>query len=113
MALTAKRQKKLLNNATPGLADVKLGDIIETLQSSSFTADVATTSENGLMSAADKTKLDGVAASANNYTLPAAGVAIGGVKIGAAVVDATDAASAITQLNALLAALRTSGAITP
>lgn len=32
---------------------------------------VATTSVNGLMSSTDKTKLDGVAASANNYTHPA------------------------------------------
>lgn len=34
------------------------------------------------------------------------------VKKGVAVVDATDAATALTQLNALLAALRTSGVIT-
>lgn len=33
------------------------------------------------------------------------------VKKGVAVVNATDAASALTQLNALLASLRTSGAI--
>ncbi|MBT5798193.1 MAG: hypothetical protein HOI09_12495, partial [Porticoccaceae bacterium] len=43
----------------------------------------ATTSAAGLMSSADKTKLDGVAASANNYTLPtASGSALGGIKIG-------------------------------
>lgn len=41
----------------------------------------ATTSAKGLMTVADKTKLDGVAANANNYTLPIAAVAvIGGVK---------------------------------
>jgi len=43
----------------------------------------ATTSAAGLMSSADKTKLDGVAASANNYTLPtASGSTLGGIKIG-------------------------------
>lgn len=43
----------------------------------------ATTSADGLMSSADKTKLDGVATSANNYTLPAASAStLGGIKIG-------------------------------
>jgi hypothetical protein len=41
----------------------------------------ATTSAKGLMTGADKTKLDGIAAGANNYTLPAAGTTvIGGIK---------------------------------
>ena len=43
----------------------------------------ATTESNGLMSAADKTKLDGIAAEANKYELPAAtGSTLGGVKVG-------------------------------
>ena len=43
----------------------------------------ATTSAAGLMSSADKTKLDGVATSANNYTLPTASAStLGGIKIG-------------------------------
>ncbi len=43
----------------------------------------ATQSVHGLMSAADKTKLDGVAANANNYSLPlAASGTRGGVRIG-------------------------------
>jgi len=43
----------------------------------------ATTSADGLMSSADKTKLDGVATSANNYALPtASSSALGGIKIG-------------------------------
>lgn len=131
------------------------------------TYSVVTTSANGLMSSGDKTKLDGIAESANAYTLPAATDAvIGGVKLGSATVqtvaatavtatasrtysvqanasgqavvnvpwtnttyaaatastaglvkqatavsDATDETSAVTQLNALLAALRTSGAL--
>ena len=44
---------------------------------------VATTTSNGLMSASDKTKLDGIAVNANNYTLPTASSStLGGVKIG-------------------------------
>ena len=43
----------------------------------------ATTSAAGLMSSADKTKLDGVATSANNFTLPtASSSALGGIKVG-------------------------------
>ncbi len=42
----------------------------------------ATTSAAGSMSAADKTKLDGIATSANNYTLPAAtSTALGGIEL--------------------------------
>ena len=44
---------------------------------------VATTTENGLMSAYDKQKLDGIGENANNYTLPiASDEELGGVKIG-------------------------------
>lgn len=78
---------------------------------------VATTSANGLMSSADKTKLDGIAANANNYTLPNASISTrGGVLQGAAVADAvedgTETATTVTAtLNALLASLRTAGII--
>lgn len=42
----------------------------------------ASQSSSGLMTSADKKKLDGIAANANNYVLPAASTAaIGGVKI--------------------------------
>lgn len=44
------------------------------------TYNAATTSSAGLMSAADKTKLDGIATGANKYTLPVAGTALGGIK---------------------------------
>lgn len=44
------------------------------------TYNAATTSAAGLMSAADKTKLDGIATGANNYILPAATTVLGGVK---------------------------------
>lgn len=51
----------------------------------------ATSSAAGFMSAADKSKLDGVAAGANRYTLPAATAsALGGVKLS----DSTSSASA-------------------
>lgn len=44
---------------------------------------IATTSANGLMSASDKSKLDGIEAKANNYVLPTASSSVlGGVKIG-------------------------------
>ena len=56
----------------------------------------ATTSAAGSMSSADKTKLDGIAASANNYTLPkATATALGGVELFDATVQ-TVAANAIT-----------------
>lgn len=42
----------------------------------------ATQSASGLMSDADKTKLDGIAEGANKYTLPSAGASLGGVKTG-------------------------------
>jgi hypothetical protein len=43
---------------------------------------------DGFMSSADKTKLDGVAANANNYTLPAAtDTVLGGIELGSATVQ--------------------------
>lgn len=77
------------------------------------TYEVASTSSNGLMSSADKSKLDGIANNANNYVLPAAGTALGGVKQGVAVADATSAEDIVAQFNALLTSLRGSGAIAP
>ena len=45
--------------------------------------DTATTTADGLMSAADKEKLDGIAANANKYSLPLATASVrGGAKIG-------------------------------
>lgn len=78
---------------------------------------VASASSNGLMSSTDKSKLDGIAANANNYTLPNASASTrGGVLQGAAVADAvedgTETATTVTAtLNALLASLRTAGII--
>lgn len=55
----------------------------------------ATQSAAGFMSAADKEKLDGIAAGANNYTytLPSAGTSLGGVKSGG---DVTISSGVIT-----------------
>ncbi len=50
----------------------------------------ATTSAAGLMSASDKSKLDGVAANANNYSLPTATSSIlGGVKTGSNITNSS------------------------
>lgn len=104
--------KRLLNNATPGLFRAKLGDIIDDMLTSQLHAGGnATTEAAGLMSAADKTKLNGVAASANNYTLPAAGASIGGVKKGVAVADAVGATPTAAEYKALLDSLRAAGVI--
>ena len=52
-----------------------------TIASKDTTYSVATTSTNGLMSSTDKSKLDGIAAGANKYTLPTASSStLGGVK---------------------------------
>lgn len=52
-----------------------------TFAPSSHVHDVATTAANGFMSSSDKSKLNGIAANANNYTLPTAGQnKLGGVK---------------------------------
>ena len=53
------------------------------ISATNTTYGAATTSAAGLMSAADKTKLNGIATGANNYTLPAATAStLGGVKVG-------------------------------
>lgn len=50
----------------------------------------ATQSANGLMSATDKTKLDGIAANANNYSLPTAtSYVLGGVKTGSNITNSS------------------------
>lgn len=79
------------------------------------TYDVATQSANGLMSSTDKSKLDNIASNANNYTLPNASTsARGGVLMATAVTDLAgteDATAICTKVNALLSALRASGAL--
>lgn len=54
-----------------------------TTQDTNTTYSAATTSAAGLMSAADKTKLDGIATGANKYSLPTASAStLGGIKVG-------------------------------
>lgn len=54
-----------------------------TTQDTNTTYSAATTSAAGLMSAADKTKLDGIATGANKYSLPTASSStLGGIKVG-------------------------------
>ena len=72
----------------------------------------ASSSQDGLMSKEDKAKLDGIASQVNKFTLSAAtSSALGGVKQGVKVDDATGQEDAHTKLNALLASLRTAGVI--
>lgn len=60
---------------------VEKGDITALgIPASNTEYDPATAAADGLMSAADKAKLNGIAENANNYTLPTAGSALGGVK---------------------------------
>ena len=59
----------------------------------------ATTSTAGLMSSSDKTKLDGIAAGANKYTLPtASNSTLGGVKTGSNITNSSGTIS-ITKAN--------------
>lgn len=82
--------KKLLNNATPGLYKVKLGDLLSDIM----------------------TKLDTVDESANNYALPeATNAVIGGVLQGVAVANAAGVTPTKAEFDALLASLRTAGVI--
>ena len=73
--------------AADTLGGVKVGTNLSissgVLSATDTTYSAATTSVAGLMSAADKTKLDGIAAGANAYSLPtAAANTLGGVKVG-------------------------------
>ena len=77
---------------------------------------VATTSGNGFMSASDKTKLNGIATGANNYTLPTASATqLGGVKIGTGltisngVLSATGTGTGSTGTTIITSASRPSG----
>ncbi len=67
-----------IDKATTGGENLDL-----TINATDTKYDVATPSTNGLMSATDKTKLDGIATGANKYTLPTAtSSTLGGVTIG-------------------------------
>ena len=60
-----------------------LGTLVTQINNKFAKKTIATTNTDGLMSAADKEKLDGIASNANKYTLPTASTsALGGIKIG-------------------------------
>lgn len=60
-----------------------------TFTPSTHSHSVATTSADGYMSSSDKTKLNSVQANANNYTLPTAGLSLGGVKTNSTVTSSS------------------------
>lgn len=72
---------------------IECGEVIEngtSLSSKYASKSNATTSTAGLMSAADKTKLDGIATGANKYTLPTASSStLGGVKTGSNITNSS------------------------
>lgn len=75
------------------LQKFKMGDgstLVSNLDFVNEDAKIATQNEAGLMSSADKTKLDGIAAGANKYILPtASSTTLGGVKSGSSVTSTT------------------------
>ncbi len=82
--------KKLFSKNSAG-AVIEMGVPMAHIGSGSAEHAAVTTSANGFMTAADKTKLDGVATGANLYALPiATSSALGGVKQGTGVtIDGT------------------------
>ena len=104
--------EQALDNMEQGIADA---DSKNTQQDSKITVlesktVEATTNKAGLLSAEDKKKLDGIAANANNYTLPAATKsALGGVKQAASVAEASGEQVTKAEFKALLDALKAAG----
>jgi len=86
---------------TSTLGGVKVGTNLSitsdgTLSSTNTTYSAATTSASGLMSAADKAKLDGIASGANKYSLPAATAStLGGVKVGTGLSVSSDGTTTV------------------
>ena len=84
------------------------------------TIGTATTSADGLLSKADKSKLDGIATGANNYSLPTASAStLGGVKVGTnlsisnGVLSATDTKYTLpTATSSVLGGVKTGSNIT-
>ena len=93
------------NPATGGGTITTSGTKISDLAKKSELPTAATTSKAGLMSAADKAKLDGIAENANNYTLPAATAsALGGVKSGGNITVGSDGTVTVNKATAADAA---------
>lgn len=81
---------KAASSHTHTIANItNLQTTLDAKAASSHTHSAATTSAAGLMSAADKSKLDGIASGANAYSLPTAGSSLGGVKTTSTVTSAS------------------------
>lgn len=96
---TVKNSHKISGSGATSVTTDTSGNIV--VSSTNTTYSAATQSANGLMSAADKKKLDGIAAGANNYTytLPAATAsALGGVKVGSNITNSSGTIS-LTKAN--------------
>jgi hypothetical protein len=85
--------------ASPAIGDtVPDGTVVWTIRKVADTTD-ATTTTHGLMSASDKTKLNGIEANANNYSLPTASSStLGGVKTGSNITNSSGTIS-LTKAN--------------
>lgn len=84
---TGANKYSLPTASSTTLGGVKVGTNLSisdgVLSATDTTYSAATTSDAGLMSAADKTKLDGITTGANKYSLPTASAStLGGVKVG-------------------------------
>lgn len=99
------------NGSAAKTLDIKAGSNVSlsatagvlTIASTNTTYGVATSSTNGLMSSGDKSKLDGIAAGANNYSLPTAtGSVLGGVKTGSNITNSSGTIS-LTKANVVAA----------
>lgn len=83
------------SGSTEGIKELQdtitaVGEKVDTKSDKDHTHSPATTSANGLMSATDKAKLDGIATGANAYVLPtASATTLGGVKTTSTVLSAT------------------------
>lgn len=100
-------QNKVINSAISNLnalvgdtaVSTQISNAIANKANASHTHSAATTSAAGFMSASDKSKLDGIAAGANAYTLPAAtSSALGGVKVGSNITNSSGTIS-LTKAN--------------
>lgn len=104
---TVRDSHKIVGSGATTVTSDSSGNI--TVKSVNTTYSAATTTTNGLMSAADKTKLDGIDEGANNYTLPSAGTSLGGVKSGGV---ATISNGQITAISKATEATKTTNSLT-
>lgn len=86
--------KSISFNNGKGITGTNINNTIVNLGS----IDEATGSSDGLMSATDKAKLDGIAVGANKYVLPvASATALGGIKLGAGLSSTSDGTVSVSK----------------